>query len=190
LSIEKFLFTYRNYIPIPFFITAVLLADPRHDLVIFGAFLMTVGEILRLAALSFAGPSIRNKEIITMELVSNGPFAYLRNPVYLGNMFLFTGASILSGAWLPYLLYLVIIFFSIHYALCIRYEEDQLRNVFGRPYESYLSSVPRFFPRLSAFPQRGHKKADIAAAFTAEASTFLTIMIFLTLVTVKWYLIN
>jgi protein-S-isoprenylcysteine O-methyltransferase Ste14 len=190
LITEKFLFTYRKYIPVPFIITAVVLANPRQDLVVFGALLMIAGEILRLAAASFIGPVMHSEDIITNELVTNGPYAYLRNPIYFGNILLYAGASILSGAWLPYLLYLIIIFFSIHFALCIRYEESHLSRAFGQSYEDYQRNVPRFFPRLSAFPNRGNKKADVKTAFQGEVSVFLTSMIFLILVMIKWFIVN
>jgi len=190
LNAGKVLFNYRRIAPVPFFIAGVVLADPHHNLVVFGALLMAAGELLRLAAVSYTGPAIRNEEIYRGELVTNGPFAYLRNPVYFGNLLLYSGASILSGAWLPYLLYIVIIFFSIYYSFCIRYEEEQLREVFGRAYQDYLNMVPRFFPRLSAYPDRGDKTADIAAGFRAETATFMTIGGFLILTWLKWIFMN
>lgn len=190
MNIGKRLFIYRRFAPVPFFIAGVLLADPRHDLVVFGALLMAAGELLRLAAVSYTGPAIRSHEIYRGELVTNGPFAYLRNPVYFGNLLLYSGASILCGAWLPYLLYIVIIFFTIYYSFCIRYEEKQLHEAFGRSYQDYLNMVPRFFPRLSAYPDRGNKQADMQAGFRAEAATFLTIGGFLIFTWLKWAILN
>ena len=190
MNIGKLLFENRRFAPVPFFIAGVMLANPRHDLVVFGALLMAAGELLRLAAVSYTGPAIRNQEIYREELVTNGPFAYLRNPVYFGNLLLYSGASILSGAWLPYLLYIVIIFFSLYYIFCIRFEEEQLGGVFGRPYDDYLNMVPRFFPRLSAYPDRGNKKADLKAGIKGETTTFLTIGAFLLLTWLKWLFMN
>ena len=43
MNIGKVSFTYRSYVPVPFFITGVLLADPQQDLVTFGALLMAAG---------------------------------------------------------------------------------------------------------------------------------------------------
>jgi len=190
LTIGKLLFTYRSYAPVPFFIAGVLLANPRSDLIVFGAILIAAGVLLRLASVSYSGPLIRQKEIFSGELITNGPFAYLRNPVYFANILIYSGASILCGAWLPYLLYIVLIFFSIYYILCIRYEEENLGKVFGASYETYRHMVPRFFPRLSAYPHRGNKKADIKAGFQAESSTLLIIFSFVLLIMIRWYFLN
>ena len=190
MNLGKFLFTYRRFIPVPFFVTAVIWANPRHDLVVFGALLLAAGELLRLVSVSYSGTAVRDSAIVTQELVTNGPYAYLRNPIYLGNILIYMGGSILSGAWLPYLLYLTIIFFSIHYSFCIRYEESQLHETFGKSYEEYLNMVPRFFPRLSAYPDRGNKKADLVGAIRGEASTFLMITLFLLLITLRWYFLD
>jgi len=110
LTYGKLLFKNRGYVPIPFFLIAVIYANPRQDLMIFGAIVMLAGELLRATAVSYVGISSRSTELETTELVSNGPYAYLRNPIYFGNLLLYMGASIFSGALLPYLLYLTIIF--------------------------------------------------------------------------------
>ena len=186
MTFGKFLFKNRGYMPIPFFIIAVIFADPRQDLMIFGVILMVVGELLRFTAVSFVGVASRSPEIETKELVSNGPYAYLRNPIYFGNLLLYMGASILSGAFLPYLLYLTIIFFSAFYAINVRYEESFLADVFGTKYETYKNNVPGFFPRLSAYPDRGEKKADFGEALKAEKSTLLIIVGYIALVIIGW----
>jgi len=49
-------------------------------------------------------------------------------------------------------------------------------------------NVPRFFPRLSAFPDRGDKKADFGEALNAEKSTFLIIVGFVAFIMISWYL--
>jgi protein-S-isoprenylcysteine O-methyltransferase Ste14 len=188
LKAGEYFFKNRKYAPVPFFIIAVIYANPRQDLMVFGMLLILCGELIRLSAASYLGISSRLSEIKTEELVTNGPYAYVRNPIYLGNIFLYMGASIFSGALLPYLLYLTIIFFSIYYTIIIRYEESFLIDKFEKRFEPYIINVPRFFPRLSAFQERGNKRADIAVGFEAERATLVTIIAFVVLVLVSWNL--
>jgi protein-S-isoprenylcysteine O-methyltransferase Ste14 len=190
VSLIEYLFKYRGYLPVLFFIAGVLWASPRTDLVIFGAILMAFGELIRFIAVSYLGSTTRSGQIASDELVTNGPYAYLRNPIYLGNIFIYMGASILSGAWLPYLLYLVIIFFAIIYHLFIRYEESALSSRYSAKYEDYKNYVPSIFPRLSAYHNRGDKKPDLSVALSAERLTFLSELAFVLLVMIHWYFIS
>jgi len=155
---------------------------------IFGTILILAGELLRFIAVSYLGITSRSPEIQTDEFVSNGPYAYLRNPIYFGNLLLYMGASLFSGALLPYLFYLTIIFFLVFYALVVRYEESNLEIVFGNKFEKYIINVPRFFPRLSPYPDRGDSKADFGEAVNAEKSTLLTLLGFFALIVISWYI--
>ena len=188
MTFGKFLFEYRGYAPIPFYILAVIFANPREDLIILGLILMAIGELLRFIASSYLGISSRSTLLESKELVTNGPFAYVRNPIYFGNLLLYMGASILSGAYLPYLLYLTIIFFAIFYAFIVKYEESFLGDTFGSKYESYLINVPRFFPRLSAYPEGGSTKPNFSEGLNAEKSTLMTIISFIAFVLISWYI--
>jgi len=188
LNIGQLVFKLRGYIPVPFFIAAVILANPQRDLVIFGGILMVFGEILRLAGISYIGRCTRAMEIVADELITNGPFAYLRHPMYLGNMFIYIGASILGGGWLPYMLYLVILFFSVLFAFHITYEESQLIKLFGEEYIMYKEVVPRIFPRLTSYPEKSKKRPHMTEAIKSEKFTFLALFGYLLLILFSWYI--
>jgi hypothetical protein len=102
--------------------------------------------------------------------------------MYTGNMFIYMGASIFAGGWLPYMLYLVILFFSIQYSLSVKYEESCLEDTHGEKYLDYKENVPRFYPRLSPYPQKSKEKLELAAALKSEKMTFLAIIGFVILV--------
>jgi protein-S-isoprenylcysteine O-methyltransferase Ste14 len=178
----EFFYKYRGYTPVPFLIAGVILANPRADLMIFGAILMAFGELLRIVSVGYLGVSSRAREIVAEKLVTNGPYAFIRNPMYTGNMFLYMGASIFAGGWLPYLLYLVILFFSIQYSLSVNYEELNLEDLHGEVYQDYKESVPRFYPRLSSYPQKTNYKMDLTTALISERTTFFSIIGFILLV--------
>jgi protein-S-isoprenylcysteine O-methyltransferase Ste14 len=182
LRLGELLYKYRGFTPVPFIITGIALANPRYDLMIFGAILMVFGELLRIVSVGYLGLSSRAREIVAEKLVTNGPYAYLRNPMYMGNIFLYMGASIFAGGWLPYMLYLVILVFSIQYSLTIKYEESGLKDLHGEKYIDYTESVPRYYPRLSPYPQRSKEKIELSTALISEKTTFLAIIGFIILV--------
>ena len=155
---------------------------------IFGAILMVFGELLRIISVGYLGVSSRAREIVAEKLITNGPYAYIRNPMYTGNMFLYIGASIFAGGWLPYLLYLVILFFSIQYSLSVNYEEVNLKDLHGEAYQNYNESVPRFYPRLTSYPQKSNQKIDLMTALVSEKTTFLAIIGFIIMVQLVSYL--
>ena len=188
MKLGERLYKIRGYTPVLFFIAGIILANPRDDLMIFGAILMAFGELLRIISVGYLGVSSRSRELFTDKLVTNGPYAFLRNPMYTGNMFLYMGASIFAGGWLPFMLYLVILFFSIQYSLTVKYEESGLEIVHQEKYLSYRESVPRFYPRLSPYPERSKEKMDLALALISEKTTFIAIIGFIILVYLVFYL--
>jgi protein-S-isoprenylcysteine O-methyltransferase Ste14 len=75
-----------------------------------------------------------------------GPYAFVRNPLYLGTYIMAVGTTIaIDSQWL-FLLCTVI--FAVIYHFIILDEEVKLREIFGEPYVQYCVIVPRFFPRI------------------------------------------
>ncbi len=188
---KEFLFKYRGFTPIPFFLIAIIYAQPKEDLFIFGLILVGFGELIRIWGVSYAGAATRTREVGAAPLlVTNGPFAFMRNPLYFGNMFIYSGFIIATGALLPYLLYIVILFFSIQYGLIISLEEKNLAELFGEEYERYKQAVPRFYLRISPYPERTKIKPDLKKALRSERTTFLSMGILLILFALRWYLLS
>jgi protein-S-isoprenylcysteine O-methyltransferase Ste14 len=77
-------------------------------------------------------------------LATNGPYAFVRNPMYLGRFFILLGGLMLLGKWWILLLFAVIYWFYM--ANRVGREEEYLRGVLGPPYEEYLRVVNRFLP--------------------------------------------
>lgn len=74
-----------------------------------------------------------------------GPYAFVRNPLYLGTYLMAVGVALSIENWI--LLASVTVFFALIYHFIILDEETKLRKIFGAPYLTYCSTVPRFFPR-------------------------------------------
>ncbi len=81
------------------------------------------------------------------ELTCTGPYAYTRNPLYLGSMMIAFGFAAASGRW-PLLIALAVLFLAI-YLPTIRSEEQFLRSAFP-DFDDYAARVPRLLPRLTA----------------------------------------
>jgi len=78
-------------------------------------------------------------------LVSRRLYRIVRNPMYIGVLFILVGEAILFMSW-TLLAYAGLAWFLFHlFVVC--YEEPNLRKKFGASYEEYLNSVPRWIPR-------------------------------------------
>jgi len=78
-------------------------------------------------------------------LVVRGPYAAVRNPMYIGAGLALGGASLFYES-LPLLGYTVA-FFLVTHLFVVLYEEPTLRRTFGTDYESYCRRVRRWWPR-------------------------------------------
>ncbi len=88
-------FRFRSFTPIPFLILAVAFARPVFWGLVTGFFMICIGELLRFWAVSVAGGETRTTRIPhgRGDLVTDGPFAYLRNPMYVGNLIIYSGVG-------------------------------------------------------------------------------------------------
>lgn len=74
-----------------------------------------------------------------------GPYAWVRNPLYLGTYLMALGTALSVESWA--LLGICSVIFAAIYHFIILDEEIKLREIFGEPYVKYCTLVPRFFPR-------------------------------------------
>ena len=111
-----------------------------------GAAVTIFGEWLRLWA---AGHLRKNKQLTT-----TGPYSYVKNPLYIGTLFITVGYS--AMAMEKWILIAGFIWFFIYYAPYKKKQENEkLVSSFGNAWVEYDKSVPDYFPRLSPFPGRG-----------------------------------
>ena len=123
------------------FVLAVLyfwLARPTWRFLALGAILIVPGLLIR----ALASGHVRKNEA----LATSGPYAYTRNPLYLGSLLIGIGFAVAARSWWVGLV-LVIMFFAI-YLPVIRDEEAFLRQKFPE-FDEYSRSVPRMLPRMS-----------------------------------------
>lgn len=150
MDIRDFFFRNRGYIPIPLAIIILTFASLKIELLPIGVILVVTGELLRLNGVRYAGGETRTLKVGASALCSSGPFAYLRNPLYLGNVIIYAGMVLIAGGefvWI--LLPVTLTFFFLEYGLIISLEEETLRQKFNKEYGEYLSMVPRLIPRVT-----------------------------------------
>lgn len=77
--------------------------------------------------------------------VAAGPYRLVRNPMYIGGIVLLAGFGFYLRS--PAILLLAAIFFVLSHVFVTRVEEPGLRQKFGKVYEEYLRTVPRWVPK-------------------------------------------
>ena len=123
------------------FVFAVLyfwLARPTWRFLAFGSVLIVPGLLIR----ALASGHVRKNEA----LATSGPYAYTRNPLYLGSLLIGIGFAVAARSWWVGAL-LVVMFFAI-YVPVIRGEEKFLQEKFPE-FEEYAQRVPRMLPRFT-----------------------------------------
>jgi protein-S-isoprenylcysteine O-methyltransferase Ste14 len=164
------LFRHRGWLPVPFLLVP-LLADGVMEATnwVLGFVLILLGEAIRLAGVAAAGTVTRRRSRTVQRLVTYGIFAWMRNPLYVGNFLIWIGFTVISGVlwFIP----VAILLFAIEYTLIVRYEEGVLESIFGAEYLSYKHRTPRWFPRPPASDEEGEH--HWGEAWRSEISTFL-----------------
>jgi hypothetical protein len=87
---------------------------------------------------------LHKKEILTV----TGPYAYTRNPLYLGSAILTLGTGLATYSWISAAI--LFAYFALFYSMVMRREEKELHLRHGAAFEEYARSVPLFLPRLTA----------------------------------------
>lgn len=152
-AIASKIFKYRSYTPIPFLLIMFYYANPNVWSIMLGFIVALLGELIRLWGVSWAGSETRTTGagVGGTFLVISGPFAHVRNPLYVGNILIYLGIGIMSMALFPYLQIIAVIFFYFQYYLIVKEEESFLITKFKDDYQDYLKNVPRFGWRFTPY---------------------------------------
>lgn len=147
----------RSRVPLGFLFAAAYLwwARPAWPFLAAGAAIAVAGIIIRALA---SGHIRKNAELAT-----TGPYAYTRNPLYLGSIVIALGFIVAARNWWIGLAALAM--FAFVYLPVIRAEEAYLASAFPG-YSEYSRQVPRLLPRLTPF--RSGNVAESAAHFSSD----------------------
>lgn len=113
-------------------------------------------------------------------LVSGGPYACVRNPMYVGRLFVGLGLVLLTWRW--YVVAGHVALFPLYAHLRVQREERRLRKAFGGEYDEYCRRVHRWLP---TWPERGRLTGAWSPASTWRyGQAFVAIALVVVVVTV------
>ena len=187
MDIRGFFFKYRSYTPIPIGIMIVYFARPEIMYVCIGVGLLLIGETIRIWSVSYAGGETRTRNVGAKKLCSSGPYAFVRNPLYVGNMFMYVGIVFIAGAAnILLMVATTLVFFTVQYSLIIALEEEKLEELFGRKYQIYNKNVPAVFPRAFRWEGADNQSAKgIIKNLRTEKRTIQNVMFILLLIILR-----
>jgi protein-S-isoprenylcysteine O-methyltransferase Ste14 len=141
-------FRNRSWLPVPLGIALLALswrgATPSVPLAILGLCVLAAGQAIRFWAVRHIGPISRTRACRVGPLITSGPYALTRNPLYIGNWCLWTGVVMIAGiAWMLPIVWLA---FGLQYGGIVAWEERLITRRLTR-YGEYATHVPRWWPR-------------------------------------------
>ncbi|MBI4387605.1 MAG: isoprenylcysteine carboxylmethyltransferase family protein [Candidatus Omnitrophica bacterium] len=170
----------RFYLAWPFAVVLFFVARTNDISFIVGIPIILIGETLRIWAQGCIEKSVR--------IANFGPYAYMRNPLYLANFLI--GLGFVVVLWDPWVFLIYQVGFFILYHGTIRDEEEFLKKEFGLIYQDYYEKVPRFFPSIQPYANRSQTPFRWELVWKhGENITFLTIVLLLITLYLRqeWY---
>jgi protein-S-isoprenylcysteine O-methyltransferase Ste14 len=182
------LFRYRSFLPVPFALVLLLVRSGESHaggIVFAGLLLVAAGQGLRLWAVRHIGTISRTRTTRYGPLMTAGPYAIVRNPLYVGNWLLWTGFAVWSRLlWTVPIAWLV---FYAQYGAIAKWEAAFIRSKYLDAYDHYARDVrawlPRWPPRAALAPVTPlHPWREV---FFSERGTLLAAVLMALLLTLK-----
>jgi protein-S-isoprenylcysteine O-methyltransferase Ste14 len=120
-------------------------AAPSPFLAGIGVGVTTLGELIRLWGVHQSARSRGRGASGSARWSLSGPFALIRNPLYVGNIALWVGFAL--TARLVWLAPVIFVLLALEYHAIVRWEETLLESRLGQEYRDYAARVPRWIPR-------------------------------------------
>jgi protein-S-isoprenylcysteine O-methyltransferase Ste14 len=176
IELGEKLYQWRHYTAIPALMILLLFASPSARSATVGTLFILLGAVIRVYTVAFTGSE--SKDTVSMdELVTTGPFALVRNPLYIGNMMITLGVIFYAGIvffGLP-----LLAFFVFQYYCVTKYEENTLLAKFGDEYQRYMDRVPAWIPLKTPIAEDFPVPPSISSAFIAERKALAAVGIIL-----------
>ena len=192
MDLRSFLFKKRSYTPIPLVLAILYFSQLTSPFWAYGGTFIMLGELIRLSAIRYAGGRTRTTKVGANSLCTSGPYSRTRNPLYIGNVFIYSGVVLLSGGiYMFQLLAVVIFYFIFQYSMIISLEEEKLSTVFGQDYSKYKNNVPRIIPLIIPWDSKSKlKPASILKTLKTEKRTLQNIFLLVFIIISKPYFLN
>ncbi len=143
-NLRALAFKYRGGVWTVIFVVILLLARPLPGRICTGLLLVVLGQLLRFWGVGCI-TLYRGDEVKAQRLATWGPYALVRNPLYVANGLLGLGWAWMSGNAATVIF--LVSFYVLYDLLIVPHEEEFLSGKFGQEYEDYKKRVGRFFPK-------------------------------------------
>jgi protein-S-isoprenylcysteine O-methyltransferase Ste14 len=163
----------------PWAFAVIFFAKPLSPWSWLGAALVAAGAALRFWVGGYAAPENRSTAGGAEGFLTAGPYAWVRNPLHVGNVAVAVGLSLWAGGLLPWLPLATAAFFVWQYSLIKRAEEEETWRL-SWEYRAYRATVPAWFPRFTPQPTRRTRRWRPALAFKNEFRTLVIIIVIAT----------
>lgn len=154
MSAGTFFVRWRVRLGYPLAIAVLWFARPAPRSILLGALVGAIGLSLR----AYAAGYLHKQEVLAV----TGPYAYTRNPLYLGSAILALGAGIATHSWVS--ASILCVYFVLFYSMVMRREAQELLLRHGAAFEEYARTVPLFIPRLTAVKRSGGSTGAFSVA--------------------------
>ena len=192
MDLRSFLFKKRSYTPIPIVLAILYFSQLSYPFWVYGTAFIVFGELIRISAVRYAGGRTRTTKVGANSLCTSGPYSRTRNPLYIGNVFIYSGVVLLSGGiYVFQLLGVVIFYFIFQYSMIISLEEEKLSTVFGQDYSKYKNNVPRIIPLIIPWDSKSKlKPIPILKTLKTEKRTLQNIFLLVFIIISKPYFLK
>ena len=187
------LFRYRSFLPVPLALILVLVRAGQVDgvaVITLGALIVLAGQLLRLWAVRHIGTISRTRTTRYGPLMTAGPYAVVRNPLYVGNWLLWTGFAVWSRLlWMVPVAWCI---FFFQYRAIAQWEAAFIRSKYPGAYDEYAREVRPWMPR---WPPRDALAAVAplhpwSEVFFSERGTLIAVVAMAILLTVKYVMLG
>ena len=165
----------RQLLAVVLIVLYAVTAAPLPALAAVGLAVAAAGAVVRLYASGFI---VKNQELAT-----DGPYRFVRHPLYTGNILLVIGFALAGSRWwgIP----LALFFFWFYYPTAIEYEDRKLHRIFGAAWEEWSTRTPALMPRLRGVPPARAGDRHWSLAVSNQRNGEL-VFVLLTLVSAVW----
>jgi protein-S-isoprenylcysteine O-methyltransferase Ste14 len=127
-----------------------------------GLLLFLTGWVLRMWAQKHLGHRLKIKRTVT----TSGPYALVRNPLYIANTLVILGTVVMSEVL--WLIPVTLLWCALLYSLVVHFEEQHLAAQYGEEYLNYVRVTPRWWPRLGYPTGQAHFQSSYSQIVLAE----------------------
>ena len=177
-AVDEFVFAHRGELLAVPAVALAAFGKPTAFSIAVGLPLAFAGEAIRAWAVGYSGVTTRGDAVTAPALVTAGPYAYVRNPLYIGNFITALGFAIAftgddAGPKRTALVAGALGTMLAVYSIVVPHEERYLRSTFGAEFDEYVAAVPPVLPRTE--PGGSEQGSyDPSVIGRAESRTFVT----------------